>query len=286
MLHVVWAGLSLYVALISTAKSLAPDSFQESCCSARKSLLPKLGAAETYELDPAMSSSQSSSVKVLGVCGGIGSGKSKACELLVSELGCLAHIESDSLAHSVYEPGSLAIQQVVAEFGEDLLNEQDGTINRKKLGNIVFADASAMARLERIVWPHVQSKVKERIQALLRDEVRRASCKYPIIIVESAVLLEAGWQNIVDGVWVVTVPRQIAQRRLQQNRGLSIEEADKRIDAQQSRRGIGNLAIEVSSKVVSAVLDNSGTVEELTITLQSKLDDPDAWYTGRCISGS
>jgi dephospho-CoA kinase len=199
--------------------------------------------------------------------------------LLVSELGCLAHIDSDSLAHSVYEPGSLAIQDVIAEFGDDLLNLENGTIDRKKLGSIVFADPSAMARLERIVWPHVQAKVEERIQALIRDEASLASCKYTVIVLEGAVLLDAGWENMVDGVWVVTVPRQVAHTRLQQNRGLSVTEADKRIDAQQPRRGIGNLATEVSNNVVAAIIDNRGTIEELTRVLQNKLDDPSAWYS-------
>jgi dephospho-CoA kinase len=167
----------------------------------------------------------------------------------------------------------------IAEFGDDLLNVENGTIDRKKLGSIVFADASAMARLERIVWPHVQAKVEERIQALIRDEASLASCKYPVIVLEGAVLLDAGWENMVDGVWVVTVPRPVAQTRLQQNRGLSVVEADKRIDAQQPRRGIGNLATEVSNNVVTAIIDNGGTEEELTSVLQNKLDDPSAWYS-------
>jgi dephospho-CoA kinase len=239
------------------------------------------GPAGMSATPPLSSSTSLSSVKVLGVCGGIGSGKSKACELLVAELGCLAHVDSDSLAHTVYQPGSLAIQDVIAEFGDDLLNASDGTIDRKKLGSIVFSDPSAMARLERIVWPHVRAKVEERIKALKRDEVGRttASCKYPVIVVEGAVLLDAGWENMVDGVWVVTVPRPVAQTRLQQNRGLSMEETDRRIDSQQSRRGIGNLAVEVSNHVVTAVIDNSATIEELTSLLQSKLEDPSSWYS-------
>lgn len=221
----------------------------------------------------------SAQVKVLGICGGIGSGKSKACEILVSELGCLAHIDSDALAHSVYAPGSLAIQQVVAAFGEDLLDTSDGTIDRKKLGAIVFADQAAMARLERIVWPHVKGKVQERIQMLLQDVIGREACAYPVIVLEGAVLLDAGWEDIVDGVWVVKVPRHVAQQRLQDNRGLSASEANKRMDAQEPRRGIGNLAEEVSNQVVSAVIDNSGDIEAFTRSLKTALDDPASWYS-------
>jgi dephospho-CoA kinase len=87
-----------------------------------------------------------SSIKVLGVCGGIGSGKSSASKLLVSELGCLAHLDADSLAHSVYSPGSQAVKEIVAAFGEGILQEENkDEIDRKKLGTIVFADRSEMA---------------------------------------------------------------------------------------------------------------------------------------------
>lgn len=83
--------------------------------------------------------------KVLGVCGGIGSGKSSASHLLVSELGCLAHLDADSLAHSVYSPGSQAVKDIVAAFGEGILQESDKEeIDRKKLGAIVFSDRNEM----------------------------------------------------------------------------------------------------------------------------------------------
>ena len=84
--------------------------------------------------------------KVLGVCGGIGSGKSTAAKLLVSDCACLTHLDADSLAHSVYSPGSQAVQDIAAEFGSGVLVEE-GTleIDRKKLGAIVFADRNDMA---------------------------------------------------------------------------------------------------------------------------------------------
>ena len=84
--------------------------------------------------------------KVLGICGGIGSGKSHASKLLVSELHCLAHLDADSLAHSVYSPGSQAVKDIIAEFGKEILLDADKEeIDRKKLGAIVFSDPSAMS---------------------------------------------------------------------------------------------------------------------------------------------
>ena len=219
--------------------------------------------------------------RILGVCGGIGSGKSSACRTLVEELGCIGHIDSDRLAHTVYEPGpTSAIGDVVAEFGSSILQEgqQEAVIDRQKLGSIVFADDSAMNKLERIVWPHVRRKVQAKIEQLSNSWVANPKqFQHPVIVLEAAVLLDAGWQDDVDGVWVVCTSRDVALQRLQSSRGLSEEEATKRMDAQQSRRGIGNLQEEVSKGVVTAVLGNDGSAEDLRTALQSKLDDKSAW---------
>jgi dephospho-CoA kinase len=224
--------------------------------------------------------------RVLGVCGGIGSGKSSACKLLVAELNCLAHLDSDSIAHTVYEPGSAAIQQIAAEFGADLVLDS-GELDRKKLGSIVFNpdDAgsnglganTAMQRLEQIVWPHLQVKIESAIEQA-KAQWNKSNDKLPIIIVEAAVLLDAGWQDFLDGVWVVSVSESVALTRLQETRGLTAAEAEKRIDAQKPRRGIGNLAEEVDSKVVTAVIENNGSLDALKQQLSEKLMDPQAWY--------
>ena len=216
-------------------------------------------------------------VKILGICGGIGSGKSAACKTLVSELNCLAHIDSDSIAHTVYEPNSSALNDIVNEFGSDLLLVS-GEIDRKKLGSIVFADNNAMKKLEHIVWPHVKSKIMQQIEIVKSEFCSIKSDKIPIIVVEAAVLLDADWDDFLDGVWVVTVSRPVAIRRLQDNRNLSVEESEKRIQAQSIRRGIGNLEKEVADGIVSAVIPNDGTLDELKACLLVKLNDPNAWY--------
>ena len=231
-------------------------------------------------------------VRVLGVCGGIGSGKSTACKLLVNSCGCLAHIDADTVAHSVYAPGSKAVADVADAFGTSVLAVDAATgdpaepieIDRAKLGPVVFADRSEMARLEAIVWPHVRDRLVERIAAL-RDSWDpnggggETAGSSPVIVLEAAVLLDAGWDDLLDGVWVVTASRETALRRLVETRGLSEAEAAKRIDAQESRRGMGptGLADEQRRGTVQSVVSNDGSRSDLERALRRALDDPACW---------
>lgn len=223
-------------------------------------------------------SDTSNKLKVLGVCGGIGSGKSTACKLLVDHCNCLAHIDADKVAHAVYAPGSNAVKDVVAEFGDQILlaSSEIMEIDRKKLGAIVFSERSQMAKLEQIVWPHVRTMLTEKIDEL-KEEFDQKD-KQPVIVLEAAILLDAGWEDLLDGVWAVTVPCEKALERLVETRGLTPEEAQKRIDAQASRKGIGSsLDKEIEEGVVQCVISNNGTLDDLKATLQKSLEDPKCW---------
>ena len=223
-------------------------------------------------LQTSMSSSPSSSLRVLGVCGGIGSGKSRACKLLMdSQKDCVAHLEADSMAHVVYAPGSEALTHIANEFGSNVLQD-DGNINRTELGAIVFSDPAKMATLERIVWPYVKLEIQKRLEEL-QQEYKEGG----VVVLEAAVLLDAEWDDIMDAVWVVKAPAPIALERLVENRGFTKEEAQKRIDAQEPRRGIGNLDEEVEKGVVTRVIENVGTEQDLQDALQQALQDPTAW---------
>ena len=267
------------------------------CCLTRNSiailiLLVLLGLNVPVTFGLTMSSSiadhVSDSFRVLGVCGGIGSGKSTACKLLVSSCNCLEHIDADSIAHSVYAPGSQTVKDVVANFGEDILVQHDDDdtapmeIDRKKLGAIVFAERSAMAKLEAIVWPHVKTLLADKIEQLRGEwTTAPAKQKLPIVILEAAILLDAGWDDMLDGVWAVTVPREDSLARLMETRGLTSEEVLKRIDAQESRRGIGNLQEELDDGVVTSVIVNDGSLDDLEQSLKKSLDDPSCWKYSR-----
>jgi len=221
---------------------------------------------------------QDHKLKVLGVCGGIGQGKSTACKIL-SDLGCIAHLDADSIAHSVYSPGSQAVKDVVSEFGSAILSQgTDDTIDRKELGKIVFAERSAMARLEKIVWPHVKTLLSEKIDALRQDwEMENKDNAIPVIVLEAAILLDAGWDDLVDGVWAVRSPRSTAVKRLVETRNLAEEEAEKRINYQLSSRGIGNIDEEVKNGVITAVIENNRSLEDLKESLKNAIKDPKSW---------
>jgi len=163
----------------------------------------------------------------IGLTGGIASGKSTVAEQLRS-LGAIV-IDADRLGHRVYEPGTNGFQQVVNAFGHEVV-APDGTINRRVLGGKVFGDPEQMQRLTDVVWPEIRTLAREEIA-----EHRRRD-RDAVIVLEAAVLVEAGWTDLVDEVWVVTTTIARAIERLRQRSGLSEEAARARLDSQISTR--------------------------------------------------
>ena len=90
-------------------------------------------------------------------------------------------------------------------------------------------------------------------------------------------LLDAGWEDLIDGLWVVTTPKATALDRLVKDRGLTLDDAQSRMDAQESRRGIGNLEQEISMGSVTGCIQNNGNLEDLTRTLAEALENPKLW---------
>ena len=183
---------------------------------------------------------------VIGLTGGIASGKSTAAEQLRN--GGAHVIDADRLGHRVYEPGSPGFQKVVNEFGHDLV-AADGSINRQVLGGKVFGDPAQMKRLTDIAWPEIRRMAAEEIEA----ERERGTA---VVVLEAAVLIEAEWTDLVDQVWVVYVKPEIARERLMARNNLSAEAAQARIDSQLSNKDRLALA--------DVKIENSESLEELT----------------------
>jgi dephospho-CoA kinase len=174
----------------------------------------------------------------IGLTGGIGTGKSTVARIL-AELG--AHvINADVVGHEIYQPHTPGWHQVVDAFGQDIV-DADGSIDRRKLGQIVFNDPGALARLNAIVHPLIRAAVGERIEAR-----HTARLSQPIVI-EAAILLEARWNEMVDEVWVVVAGIDAVVRRIAAERNLSPKDIQARVAAQMpesERRRFADVVIE------------------------------------------
>ncbi len=162
---------------------------------------------------------------VIGITGSIGTGKSEAARQLEA-LGATV-ISADQVGHEAYTPNTEAWEQVVAAFGDGILGEE-GEIDRRKLGAIVFGDAAQLEKLNQIMHPRMARMVADKIEALRTQGV-------DVVVVEAALLFEAGWDSLVEEVWVTDSPEQMVIERLKNRNGLSEEEARKRISSQMDR---------------------------------------------------
>jgi dephospho-CoA kinase len=191
---------------------------------------------------------------VIGLTGGIASGKSAASAML-AEKGALI-IDADRVGHEAYAPGSDCYRDVVAAFGEDIVTE-NGEIDRKALGAKVFGAPEQRKRLEGIVWPWMRTTMQRRLAAL-RDE------RVPAVVLEAAVLLEADWTPLVDQVWVVIAAPETARARVVARNGLTPDQADQRIAAQLTN----------SERVAKAdvIIENDGTLEEMRARVDEAWD--------------
>lgn len=186
----------------------------------------------------------------LGLTGGIATGKSTASRIL-KELGCQV-IDSDLIAHQQAEVGQVSWQRILEEFGPDFFNE-DQSLNRKKLGQYVFANPAALAKLSEIT----QGEVLKEVQKQMKDS--QAS----VCVIDVPLLFEAGWQDYFDAVLLIAAPEEVELARLMARDDLSQAEAKRRMQAQ--------LPLGEKRLLASYVLENTGTIEELRDKLSNLL---------------
>ena len=161
--------------------------------------------------------------KLIGLTGGIASGKSTAAAFFKKNGAVI--IDADRIAHQSYEPGTNAWHKIVETFGAGFL-AADQTVDRKKLGKLVFANPDKLRALTDIVWPETGTLIRNLIASnKQRDPLR------PVIL-EAAVLTEAGWESMMDEVWLVTSSDSTVKSRLMKRNSLSEEEARDRIRSQ------------------------------------------------------
>ena len=182
---------------------------------------------------------------VIGLTGGIGTGKSEAARYMVT-LGAEL-IDADVVGHEAYRPDAEAWRQVVQAFGEGILGE-DNEIDRLKLGAIVFSEPEQLARLNGIMHPLMAGMVQQKIEAHRRHGEK-------VVVVEAALLFEAGWDSLVHEVWVTDSSVEMVVGRLAQRNGMTEEDARRRVDSQMSRRERLERA--------DYVIDNSSDVDDM-----------------------
>lgn len=183
------------------------------------------------------------SVYLIGLTGGIASGKSTVARRLV-EHGAV-HIDADQLARQAVEPGTPALERIRREFGEAVIRT-DGSLDREKLGSIVFNDDAARAMLNSIVHPAVHELRRSMVEQIERERPNA------VVVYDVPLLVEAAAEFPFDLIVVTHAPRKTRVKRLVDERGLDLEHAHARVDAQASD--------EERLAIADVVIDTDGTL--------------------------
>jgi dephospho-CoA kinase len=196
---------------------------------------------------------------VIGLTGSIGSGKSTVLRML-EQLGAKA-IDADALVHEVMRKDTPVWQAIVDSFGQDLLTDQ-GEIDRKKLGSLVFDDHEALERLEKIVHPAVDERFREIIQHI----------EEPVIAVEAIKIIESGVYVELNALWLVTCPAGERLQRLLRTRDVSEEDVESRLRSQ--------MPLDRQAELADVVIDNGGTLQQTWEQVKREWDkiwEPGQW---------
>lgn len=192
---------------------------------------------------------------VIGITGGIGSGKSVVTSLLRDKFDA-AVIDTDTIGHEIMETGKSAYKKVVEVFGNKVIAE-DGSIDRKKLGSLVFDNQKLLCKLNDIIHPAVEAEVDKRIAEFTKK-------KFKYIALETALLIKVGYNRKCDKVWFVYADKDMRLKRLYDNRGIDKEKAIKIFESQNSE--------EEFRQIADDVIDNSGSEAETEIQIKNILE--------------
>ena len=185
-------------------------------------------------------------MKIIGITGGVGSGKSEVLNILENDYHAKI-IQSDHVAHELMVPGAKSYDAIVYAFGNKILND-DQTINRPALGEIVFHDETKLSLLDSITHKNVDEEILARIDAFGKEEPDG------LVVVESALLVGAGYEKKFDQLWYIYTREEVRYERLKASRGYSDEKIAQMIAKQHSEEQFKSMA--------SHVIDNSGDLAD------------------------
>lgn len=195
-------------------------------------------------------------MKVYGITGGAGTGKSEVIKMLQQNFGgCV--IMSDEVARELMQKGNISYQLIVEYFGRDILMD-DGEIDRKKLADHVFNNKEALEKLNSMTHPYV----KDEIRKLIAEAEASGECRF--VALESAILLECGYEDICDEFWYVYTKPEIRRQRMKETRNYSDEKIDSVMRNQQPD--------EAFFEQCSFVIKNNTTLSDVYAQLKEKLD--------------
>lgn len=184
-------------------------------------------------------------MKIIGVTGGVGAGKSTVLDILKKEYGAQILL-ADEIGKELMEPGKTCFQPVIDAFGKQIV-DKEGRLDRRKISEIVFKDKTELERLNAIIHPAVQKEIELRLEYF-------RSAGSSLSVIESAILIEAGYEEICNEIWYIYVTSEKRIQRLMESRGYTREKCLEIMDNQ--------LADEEFRRSAAVVIDNGGTVEE------------------------
>ena len=191
---------------------------------------------------------------IIGITGGVGSGKSKVLAFLEEQYAATT-IQLDQVAYDLQQKGQKVYQEIVKAFGETVLGE-DGALNRQYLGEVIFKDERKRVKINALVHPAVEQWVKEDI-ALKKEQ--GAS----LYVIEAALLLEANYDKICDELWYIHGCKQVRQERLKKSRGYSKGKIEQMMAAQKSE--------EAYRQGCQFVIENSGDFAKAETQIRARM---------------
>lgn len=196
-------------------------------------------------------------MKVIGITGGVGAGKSEILSYLKEHCNCRI-LMADRLAEELEQPGQDCYNQLLSLFGPNILQE-DGRVDRKKMAARIFADKSLLEAVNAMIHP----AVKHAILQIIREEKEAARLDY--LFIEAALLIEDGYAEIVDELWYIHTEEKVRRQRLKASRGYTDEKIDSILREQ--------LSEEEFYRHCHFVIENSGSLESVYEQLDKKLGE-------------
>lgn len=199
-------------------------------------------------------------MKVIGITGGVGAGKSEVLARLGERPDCRV-IMADQVAHRLEEPGEVCFEPLRALLGDGILNAE-GRIDKRKMAAKIFGSETLLKGVNEIVHPAVKAYLTAQI------EKERTAGKYRFLFIEAALLIEEGYAAILDELWYIHAEESVRRRRLKESRGYTDEKIDSILGSQ--------LSEETFRKYCDVVIENNGTLESVYTQIEKELGE-DQW---------